>query len=523
MNREIYQQSGALEAILKSLGEPICVIGKDLTIQWVNEEFEKYGGSLDQVFGTHCYKAFYHRKKPCIDCPTIKVFKTGKIVRAIQKGYDNRVYEVTASPIKDSTGKISLIVELTKDITDEKKLKDNLRATNKKLSYRLKELDGLYALSTYAMTPGEEEKFFKYLCKNTVTTFSYLDTACVLSLSHQSDENLKVVAYSATIASDRADLLPAYKKILSGIDAYNSENHSEKSMKKIFSSMTDHGVQFAMHMPIVVKEKLTSLLSLMIFDKTGLPIESKNFLHEVSKQLYFVLQRRYLESKLVQSAKLAAAGELTASIAHEINNPLYGIKNCIEMLIDEFPDIDDEMSQLLQLSLQESHRIISLIHSLLNFCRVTEAKMELIDITDLMSDILLLNQNRLKANTIDVETNFDPIPEIEVSPNLIRQVFLNIVNNAIDAMPKGGRLKISSSKTRNHVKISIEDTGIGIPNSKIDKIFQPFYTTKNNVQGAGLGLSITYGILKRHHGEINVKSTPNKKTVFNIILPIRQK
>lgn len=517
-----YQQKPFLEAILKCLGESICVIDRNLTIQWVNEAFEKHGGSLDQIKGRHCYQAFYHRLAECIDCPTLKAFKTGQIIRTIQLGYDQRIYEVTASPIKSNDGTINYVVELTRDITEKKILEEDLRTANKNLSARIRELNSLYALSTHGMSSDEDSTFFKNLTSVTSQTFSHLKSIAILCLDIHSDEKLRIESYSATEkVPDISSIIQAYENIISKIEVFAVDNLIE-NIDTIFEPMYSAGVRFGMHTPVVIHDKIDAILSLLICDENTIPQASKDFLQEAAKQLHFVLQRSRLEQQLVQSARLATAGELTAGIAHEINNPLYGIKNCIEMIKDSCTCTDDELKQMMNLSLDEIHRIIDLLHKFLTFCSVSEEKTSSIDINGLMKDILLLNHSKFKQNDITVETSFGHLPYIEASPNSIKQVFLNLINNAVDAMSEGGLLKIMTEKKQKHIRVFITDTGVGIAPSRIDKIFQPLYTTKSDVHGVGLGLSVSYGIVKRHHGDISVKSQLNKGSVFIITLPIRQ-
>jgi two-component system NtrC family sensor kinase len=153
-----------------------------------------------------------------------------------------------------------------------------------------------------------------------------------------------------------------------------------------------------------------------------------------------------------------------------------------------------------------------------------EEKRRPIKIDELIEGILLVMEKQMKELNIQVETSFDPdIPEIMASTNQMRQVMLNLFKNAKEAMPKGGTLFVRTSREGNKVLIHIKDTGIGIPEEIRDKIFDAFFTTKQKVKGVGLGLSVCYGIIKDHSGEIRVESEEGKGTTFIISLPIESR
>jgi|GEM_PF-5646457 len=521
MSQELFNNKDMLEAVLRGLGESICVIGKDLTIQWVNKEFEKHGGTLDQIKGKRCFTAFYNRESECVECPTRKAFQKGEVIRAIQKGYDNRIYEVTASPIRNQSDEILYVVELTRDITEKRMLQEKLQASNENLAQRINELNGLYSLSTEAMAITQEKKIYKEINRIAVDTFPGKTILSVISADSYSDKGFVIENYFSSLKKINTHIIEKYSRILKSLDQYG--DITEENLKKIFSSIDFPSIKESIHIPIEIQDKVEAILSIFVFDGSSINDDENNFLHELSKQLYFVLQRRYLERQIVQSAKLATAGELTATIAHEIRNPLYGIKSCLEILSSDYPNIDQELRHLLKLSMDEVNRITGLLNQLLTFCKVTQEKMELVNINDLLKDILVISSNRFRNHSINVNQELGPVPDIEVSPNQIKQVFLNIINNAIDAMPKGGNLNICTAFKKKHLWISFSDSGMGIAENRLEKIFHPFYTTKNEVHGVGLGLSVSYGIIKRHNGQIQVNSNIKTGTVFTIILPERQK
>ncbi len=225
--------------------------------------------------------------------------------------------------------------------------------------------------------------------------------------------------------------------------------------------------------------------------------------------------------KLVHSEKLSAVGNLSASIAHEFNNPIFGIKNVLKIVKDK-KVIDEESETFLGMADRECDRMSDLIDKLRDFHRPSSGKKELFDVHLAINDTLLLSGKKLQNRHIKLEKDFcDNLPLIEVVPDQIKQVILNLINNAEHAILKeeGGKIRITTETNNDCVKINIQDNGCGINSRDIKSIFEPFYSTKG-IKGTGLGLSISYGIIKEHGGEITVNSREGAGTIFTITLPV---
>ena len=258
----------------------------------------------------------------------------------------------------------------------------------------------------------------------------------------------------------------------------------------------------------------------LIYDEKGNEIASVGIFKDLRERLRIERELREMQQALLQSEKLAAMGRLTSQIAHELNNPIYGIMNTLELLKTEIPP-ESKRRRILELSLSEIQRLSEMLRNMLSFSKPEEEKRRPIKIDELIEGILLVMEKQMKESNIQVETSFDPdIPEVMASTNQMRQVMLNIFKNAKEAMPKGGTLTVRTAREGNKVLIHIQDTGIGIPEEIRDKIFEAFFTTKQKVKGVGLGLSVCYGIIKDHGGEIKVESEEGKGTTFTISLPI---
>ena len=229
------------------------------------------------------------------------------------------------------------------------------------------------------------------------------------------------------------------------------------------------------------------------------------------------------ERKLIQAEKLAAVGEMAAGIAHELNNPLTTVTGFTELVLDDLPEGSQSRSDLV-LVLQEARRARDVVRRLLDFSRRSESERTRIDLNELMDDVLSLTRHLMHTSGVHLEVTLgDNLPWVSVDRNQIKQVFLNLFHNALQAMPTGGNLIIQTGvcqrNGRNWVVTSIADTGTGITPEHRERIFEPFFTTRSGQGGTGLGLSVTYGIISDHGGEIEVDSEIGRGTTFTVLLP----
>lgn len=229
-------------------------------------------------------------------------------------------------------------------------------------------------------------------------------------------------------------------------------------------------------------------------------------------------QKQYLHAE-----KLSAIGKLSASIAHEFNNPLQGILAILKGL-KKRAILEEEDRVLLDAAIGESDRIKELIRGLQEFNRPSSGRKVPMDVHKALDSMLLLHKNDFKGKRIRVERRYaEELPQILAVPDQIKQVFLNLLTNAADACRSpGGVITVATRHEQGRVAITIADTGIGIKPEEMGLIFQPFYTTKPEVKGTGLGLSVSHGIVENHGGEILVESQPGEGASFTVLLPIKQ-
>ncbi|MDT5123994.1 MAG: hypothetical protein QOC96_3476 [Acidobacteriota bacterium] len=234
-----------------------------------------------------------------------------------------------------------------------------------------------------------------------------------------------------------------------------------------------------------------------------------------------VTARMSLEEQLQQREKLSSIGLLAAGVAHEVNTPLTGVSSYTQMLLGMLPETDPKHA-LLQKVRRQAMRASDIVNNLLNFSRTGGATefMEL-SINQVLDDTLQLLEPQLRRNQIEIVRDYDSnIPQAYGNAVKLQQIFTNLILNARDAIPEGGRITIStSSTTEDTLVVEVTDTGIGIAPENVAKIYDPFYTTKGVGRGTGLGLAVSYGIVQEHSGHITVESTPGKGTTFRITLP----
>ncbi len=230
-----------------------------------------------------------------------------------------------------------------------------------------------------------------------------------------------------------------------------------------------------------------------------------------------------MQSALIRSEKLASLGELVAGIAHELNNPLTGILINTSMTVKD-PRLDPELRKDFETIINETKRCADIVEHLLNFSRVSDPQKAANNISETIERTLSLVEHHADFHDILITKDYMPdIPLIFFDSNQIEQVFVNILVNASQAMPKGGDLKISTrlEEEEGYVSISLSDTGSGIAPENMDKLFDPFFSTKGH-KGTGLGLSVSYGIVESHGGSIEVESMVGAGTTFTVKLPITE-
>jgi signal transduction histidine kinase len=229
------------------------------------------------------------------------------------------------------------------------------------------------------------------------------------------------------------------------------------------------------------------------------------------------------QEQLLQTRKMAAVGTLTSGIAHELNNPLNNISLTVETLLDDFDEVgDDRKKKLLNDIFTQVQRAGATVRNLLDFTRKDQPVFTAVSISEVLETTLTLVGNELSLAKVDVHLDVDPdLPTVSGNPRTLQQVFLNLFLNAMQAMPKGGELTVRAECEDGFLRVMVRDHGVGISDENLEKIFEPFFTTKQAGEGTGLGLSVSYSIVEKHGGRLEVESTLGEGTTFFVILPVR--
>lgn len=231
-----------------------------------------------------------------------------------------------------------------------------------------------------------------------------------------------------------------------------------------------------------------------------------------------ITEHKKAEEVLHQQDKLAAVGQLAAGVAHEIRNPLTSMRGYTEFLLED--EADPERREFIEIILDEISRVNDIMEDFMVLARPKAVNLEERNIVPIIQNVLSLLKFEARKKNVQIHFEvFDDIVQIECDENRLKQVFLNFVKNGIEAMPNGGDITVRVTVSNDQVQISIQDTGVGIPEDKLKKIGEPFFTTKKN--GNGLGLMVSFKIIESHNGTVYIESELNKGTTFNIVLPAK--
>jgi two-component system, NtrC family, sensor kinase len=272
---------------------------------------------------------------------------------------------------------------------------------------------------------------------------------------------------------------------------------------------------FKLHLTNRVQEKL--IVDLSIIPLLEAPDQNSGCLIVMDN----ITDKVQLQDQMMQVEKLSSIGLLAAGIAHEVNTPITGISSFTQLLLKQTSD-GDQRKPILEKIEKQTFRAAEIVNGLLNFARMNGSEFTDLDLNVLIRESLSLLDHQMRQSRVKVESSLDEtIPPVYGNCGKLQQVFINLFLNARDAMGSGGDLKVRTAMNDEMVIVDIKDTGVGITEENIKRIYDPFFTTKRTGKGTGLGLAVTYGIIQEHGGRIFVESTPGSGTSFRLKLPTR--
>lgn len=475
-----------LAAAVKSLNTAVTITDTKKEIIYVNPAHrEMFGYEPSELIGKSSAVLYPSQDPSGI---SEKIYEAiflvgwqGERIAVRKNGDVFQIFEKTVA-IKDKYGKESGIVSVHDDISKRKRLEQALKESEKK--YRT-----LIETASTAIIAVDD--------KGAISIYN----PAAESLFQYTGEEAKNRNISTLISEDYSDI---FKKGFSDDNEKDILDFIQSTME--ISGVRKNGEEFPLEVS-VSKCRIEGRLvyTFIIFDIT---------------------ERKNLEQQVLQSAKLAAVGELVSGVTHEVNNPLAVVLGYSEMLLQEHEG-DEELSKIIRIIYNESERARKVIQNLLSFARQHNPDKEQVFVNSIIDNTLSLADYELRKHGVKVEKNYESkLPAIHADPNQLQQVFLNLIINAQHAISdhkKSGNIRISTSIAPDgkHNLVCIEDDGPGIPEKIKEKIFDPFFTTKPVGKGTGLGLSVSFGIIDKHSGEMTVESEEGSGTKFLIKLPVK--
>ncbi len=492
----------------------IDIVGIDYKVLFQNQVLKRRFGD---IAGEYCYKKYMGLKKPCDFCPMIKAVKNKKVEMVELTGLDGRNYELISAPLTNPDGHVDKAIEILRDITERKKAEEESRrhrdhledlvnertAELKKINERLQEevSERKHLEKEYR---DSEEKFRRMTSSAAKDAIIMLDNEG--NISYWNKAAKKIFGYS------RREALRKKCHLLLGPERFYD------AYRKGFAEFKKSGKG-----PLLGK---TLELAAVKKDGSEFPIElSVSAVNLRGKWnaigiVKDITKRKEMEKKLMLQEKLAILGQLAGGVGHELRNPLGAIKNAAYFLNMALKKPEQEVKETLELLKKEVTASESIISSLLGFARPKPPSRHKVNVNEIIDEVLKKN-NILGRNKVEARLT-KTLPSILADPVQLTQVFGNLVLNAIQAMPEGGELVIETNlDNRKYVVVSFTDTGNGIPEDILGKLFEPLFTTK--AKGIGLGLAVSKTLVEGHGGTIEVESKVGKGSTFNVRLPIRPK
>lgn len=466
-----------LEAFMSATCEEMIILGSDMRVLWANQAVESWACGAGKIKGSLCYEVYRKRNAICEGCPAIKAFRTGNVEKTIEppcapKGAVKHSI-LTASPILDKNGDTAAVAVVvhyfTKDLELDNKVKeisDELRAIIDGIG------DGISII----------DRDFNIVRVN----------RAVLDIFRKSDfkEVLGKKCYQEYYRRhEPCNGCPAHRTFSEGLRSHSANIWRHGKEKKILEVFT-------------------------------FPIGNGGGAATVIECFRDITGTINLEDQLLHSERLAGIGELAAGVAHEIRNPLSIITSSIQLCLKKY-DIDEAVKRHLETILRNAENANSIISDLLDFARPSDVPLKLGNINEVIERVCNLVQSRCEKQSVRLRAKMHkPMPEMEIDEKRLESSFMNFVLNSLDAMPSEGDLTIVTShdRAKDEITVRIKDTGEGIPPENVDKIFNPFFTTKR--RGTGLGLSIAHNVIVCHKGSIDVASDPGIGTEIAVRFPV---
>jgi signal transduction histidine kinase/PAS domain-containing protein len=566
LEEQIQEERRIFDNIIEVIGIGLCLIDKDLRIKWANHTLWDWLNLKESPVGKYCRDIYHCNEFENGCCPAVTVFKGGKgsIIETWVESKDKKKMcaQHIAIPIRNDKGNIDSVLILTIDSTESEKtvyrlsllqmLGEVMQGTlhlDKLLHLILTCVTSGYAFGfnramlflinkehnvlngKLAVGPSSQEEANQIWKELSMKYSSFKDIIKELDFSHNIDTPFntmtKLMVYPLSDIKEVVISCVKEKKPIIIQDADNDPRVTEEFKKALrannfvcvplIARNEPKGVIVAdnIYTGEPISDDLVSILTTFA-NQAALAIENA----ETYKRLeYKIDQLTETQQRLIRSEKLAAIGSMSSYITHEIRNPLVTIGGFAKTL-SRFTFTDSKIKTNIDIIIEEVKRLEKILNNITDFGKPSTPEKVDTQICKIMEDTCILMENYFNEEHIKLHKQFEVnIPQISVDPAQIKQVFLNVIMNAVESMPDGGDLDVIVKSVYKSIEIDIIDTGKGIPPGVLQNIFDPFFTTKPN--GTGVGLSVCLKIIEDHGGNIDVKSKHGKGTRISLSLPVK--
>jgi len=539
--RNITERKKAEEALRAERNKLQSVIDAlDATVDSITIRDRDYNITLQsktsiEISGYHlgekCYRIYEGQEKVCDGCPAEKAFKDGKAHtserRVVALSGEVTYWENTASPIKDARGEVVACLEVGKNISKRKKGEQLQKSENYVLTL-LGQGAELSELLDAIVRLGEQND---PSIKGSVMLFDPSKELLSLASAPGLPGDYKELLENGIPAEPKAGPCGAAAYLKERVIVPDiAQSPLFKPFKEVVKWAVNNGLLAVWSQPVTASNGELLGIIANYSSRVGEPsADNLRVLEWSAKIAAIAIERKQAEERekelqreLYLSSRLASIGELAAGVAHQINNPLTGVLGFSQRLLRK--STDEESTQDLEIIYKEAERAAKVVQSLLTFARRRQPRKQYSDINAILQSVLELRAYEMKTSNIEVITHLAAgLPQIMIDFHQMQEVFLNIILNAEQAIigaNGGGKLTIKTEEKKGYIRITFTDDGPGIPAKELDKIFDPFYTTKAEKGGTGLGLSVCHGIVTEHGGKIYAGNKPGKGATFSIELPL---
>jgi PAS domain S-box-containing protein len=492
-------QRNRFQNIFDHLPDPVLVLKPDYIVEEANRPFlKRFQKKVEEVVGRPCYEVFHGFKEPCdcrgMTCPLPEVMEKCQAVQVLQR-FDNgdgsqRYDEITMAPLCPPEDSQKRVIEVIKDVTPRKWLEEALKGSEERAR------QGKAFLET--IVNGIQDHMMVIDLNYRVVE---VNRALLKMVGRRREEVVGKFCFEVSHhlkhpCADPDHPCPLNDAVATGKAAAATHVHFDKEGRERYYQVVCH------------------------------PLYTENGrIHRVVDLARDITQEITAHTQMLHDDKMTSLGKLSASVVHEINNPLTGILNFVKLMqsiLDEGDPSREELSDMrsyLSMVHDETSRVSRTLSNLLAFSRKSNPQFQAVNLNEEIKETISLIGNQMRLQNIIIKPHLDKdLHPVLADRGHMKQILVNLLLNAQEAMPQGGTLTLETKNIRKDVMLRVSDTGKGIPKESISQIFEPFFTTKQ-ASGAGLGLSVVYGIVRDHRGVIKVDSVVGQGTTFSIRLP----